>query len=347
MDKKRLLSLRMARQGFTAPVSRADYDALYRDLQPGRCVYWNGFGQPPTLAPRPDFDDLEYNRLRQRDHNLLKVRAAGNLGWIDADDLPLFAALYQKPLDVMTPAQEKLLTLLHRTGPLNIQQIKEETGWLVKEITPILHRLQEAYLLYEDQYDGEWDREWYPIEEMFPALDSQKPERETALETLLGRFAFRMAAFTLDEARAFLRLPVREIRAALQRMTGRGVLHEEDALFMLSEDVALLPETDPEIAPFVCLIHRNDPLYRACEPAIKAMIEPCTADLPYDCEPLEYILMDGRFVGAVVGHFRNGPYDLNDVVGICPLDSRREEILSLVRAMNFGKMPVRFESQPL
>ena len=32
---------------------------------------------------------------------------------------------------------------------------------LVKEITPVLHRLQEAFLVYEDQYDGEWDRSWY------------------------------------------------------------------------------------------------------------------------------------------------------------------------------------------
>lgn len=347
MDKTRIPALRMARQGFTSPVCEADYNALYRDLQPGRNVYWNGFGQPPTLTPRPEFDDLEYNRLRQRSRALLKVRAAGNLGWIDAADLPLFAALYQKPLVTMTFAQERLLTLLRRTGPLNIQQIKEETGWLVKEITPVLQRLQEAYMVYEDQYDGEWDREWYPMEEMFPELDAQKPEREAGLETLLDRFAFRMAAFTREEARSFLRLPVKEIRAALQRMTERGALLEEDGQFMRSGDAALLPDIAPDMSPFVCLIHRNDPLYRACEPAIKAMIAPCTADLSYDCEPLEYILMDGRFVGAVVGHFRNGPYDLNDVVGICPLSERRDEILALIREMNFGKMPVRFEGHPL
>ena len=28
----------------------------------------------------------------------------------------------------------------------------------------------------------------------------------------------------------------------------------------------------------------------------------------------EYILIDGEFHGASVGHFRNGPYDLNDIV---------------------------------
>ena len=43
---------------------------------------------------------------------------------------------------------------------------------LVKEITPVLHRLQEAFLVYEDQYDGEWDRSWYRFEEMFPGDES-------------------------------------------------------------------------------------------------------------------------------------------------------------------------------
>lgn len=44
---------------------------------------------------------------------------------------------------------------------------------LVKEITPVLHRLQEAFLVYEDQYDGEWDRSWYRFEEMFPETNPE------------------------------------------------------------------------------------------------------------------------------------------------------------------------------
>ena len=48
-----------------------------------------------------------------------------------------------------------------------MKQLKEESGLLVKEITPALHRLQEAFLIYEDQYDGEWDRGWYRFGEFF------------------------------------------------------------------------------------------------------------------------------------------------------------------------------------
>ena len=160
--QKKLLALRMQRQHLLEPVKQTDYAALYRDLQPGMNLYWHGFGQPPECRFRADYDDVEYNRGRQARRELVKGRfAGGNLGWILPEDLPLFAAMYRKPIPMMDDVQLTIMTLIERMGPLNIQQIKEETGYLVKEITPALHRLQEAFLLYEDQYDGEWDRAWY------------------------------------------------------------------------------------------------------------------------------------------------------------------------------------------
>lgn len=68
-----------------------------------------------------------------------------------------------------------------------------------------------------------------------------------------------------------------------------------------------------------------------------------TEGLPYDHEPLQYLLIDGEFRAACVGHFRNGPYDLNDIVCDLPdAEARRDEILQAVAAVNFGKTPLRF-----
>ena len=47
---KKIVSLRMERQHFVKKANEEEYIALYRDLQPGLNVYWNGFGQPPTLS---------------------------------------------------------------------------------------------------------------------------------------------------------------------------------------------------------------------------------------------------------------------------------------------------------
>lgn len=155
----KILSLRMERQFLTRKANEAEYIQLYRDLQPGQNVYWNGFGDPPSLSFRADFNDIEFNRERQAKRELIKGRfAGGNLGWIEPADLELFAALYMKPLKNPTEKHLCILELVEREGSLNIQQMKEEIGMLVKEITPVLHRLQEASLIYEDQYDVEWDR---------------------------------------------------------------------------------------------------------------------------------------------------------------------------------------------
>ena len=104
MDNEKIISLRMERQHLLHKADEQEYISLYRDLQPGVNVYWNGFGQLPVLSYRAAFDDMEFNRVRQRERKLVKGRfAGGNLGWIEP-----------------------------------------------KEITPILHRLQEAFLIYED-----------------------------------------------------------------------------------------------------------------------------------------------------------------------------------------------------
>ena len=60
MYDEKIRALRMERQHLLTPANETEYDALYRDLQPGQNVYWNGFGQPPTLSFRADFDDLAY-----------------------------------------------------------------------------------------------------------------------------------------------------------------------------------------------------------------------------------------------------------------------------------------------
>lgn len=87
MDAK-IISLRMERQCFINKADEDEYIKLYRDTQPGQNVYWNGFGQPPTLTFRAGFNDIEFNRDRQLDRKLIKGRfAGGNLGWIVPEDM--------------------------------------------------------------------------------------------------------------------------------------------------------------------------------------------------------------------------------------------------------------------
>jgi len=340
----RIISLRMERQCLANKANIEEYQRLYRDLQPGQNVYWNGFGQPPVLSFRADFDDIEFNRVRQSRHELIKGRfAGGNLGWIIPEDLELFAALYRKPLTDPSEEQLRVLGLIESSGPFNIHQLKEETGLLVKRITPILHRLQEAFLIYEDQYDGEWDRGWCKFSEMFPNADIGRYSRNNALKIILQRFAYRIVWFDTAMAKSFYKLPEKEIKLAAEELEKDGIFAAVDSGYMLKSDAELLKSYEPKQICSVYAIHRSDFLYKSHEHILKERAKEWTKGLEYDCEPLQYLLIDGEFRGAVAGHFRNGPYDLNDVVcDLTDAESRREDILKAVSEVNEGRTPMRF-----
>ncbi|MDR1630852.1 MAG: hypothetical protein LBS36_11700 [Oscillospiraceae bacterium] len=325
--KLQVNSLRMERQHLARQADEREYLELYRDTQPGQNVYWNGFGDPPSITFRAAFDDKEYNRARQESRALVKGRfLGGNLGWVMQEDMELFTCLCRKPLANRTLAQQTLLELIEREGPLNIQQMKELTGMLVKEITPVLHRLQEAFFIYEDQYNGEWDRGWYRFSEMFPHVDTQKYTRQEALQTMLRRFAFRNVLFDSKMAKSFFKLPEKEITTSVQALVNEGILCEAEDGYVLTADLPLLESTLTPAPRGVFAMHRNDFLVKSNEHRLKEKYR------HPDYDSLQYLLIDGEFSGVVLGHFKNGPYMIEDVVTEAP--SRDDEILQAVYRVN-------------
>ena len=325
-DNNKINALRIERQHLTRRANEAEYIALYRDTQPGQNVYWNGFGDPPSLTYRADFNDMEYNRKRQSNRALIKGRfTGGNLGWIMPEDLELFATAFIKPLTKLIERQAVLLELIERE-PLTIQQMKEETGMLVKEITPVLHRLQEAFLIYEDQFDGEWDRGWHKFSDMFPDVDLTKNTLHNALKTLLQRFAYRHVAFDIKMAKSFYKLPEKDIKKAVDELVTDGVLTEYECGYILHKDIAAL-DSNPALLPkTVYAMHRNDFLVKSNEHWLKERYTHSYPDTMY------YLLIDGEFRGVVAGKFRYTP-EIEDIILDLPDDeaaARQDEILKSV-----------------
>jgi len=337
VDGKKIAALRMDRQHLTHKANGDEYIPLYRDMQPGLSVFWNGFGDPPSLSYRAGFDDKEFNRRRQAERALIKGRfAGGNLGWIMREDLELFACLYRKPLDKPTVRQLALLALIEREGPLNIQQMKESVGMLVKEITPALHRLQEAFLIYEDQSDGEWDRGWYKFAEMFPDVSLSKYSRRDALKILLRRFVYRHVRFDAEMAKSFFKLPGKEIKAAADALVMDGDMVEYGGGYLLKADAALLRTYSGEIPHGVYAMHRNDFLVKSNEHWLKAKYPH-----PYP-DTLYYLLLDGEIRGAVVGKFRYTP-EVEDVLLEMPpheAAARKSEVLAAIHILCGADNPI-------
>ena len=330
--EQNIIALRMERQFLTRKANEAEYNRLYRDISPVQNVYWNGFGDPPSITFRAEFNDIEYNRARQNNRVLVKGRfQGGNVGFVELTELELFAGLYKKPIDKLNPIQAVLYELIEREGPLNIGQMKETTGFLVKEITPELHKLQEAFLIFEDQYDGEWDRGWYKFEDMFPDLNISEYTRHDALSVILKRFAYRHVFFDVKMAKSFYKLPEKEIKSAADDLIEQGELIIHNNGYILKSDLELLEKTNLAAPKSVFVLHRNDFLVKSSDHIIKEKFKHSEHDT------LQYILLDGEFKGAVIGKFKNGPYILEDIALDLPDDekiSRKAEILAAVYQVN-------------
>ena len=350
MDSEKIKALRMERQFLTRRANEEEYRLLYRDTQPGLSVYWNGFGEPPCLSFRADFDDTGYNRERQEKRELVKGRfAGGNLGWVEREETELFVCLYRSENRALTLGEEEMLELVRREGPISIQQIKEDTGLLVKEITPALHKLQECFLIYEDQYDGGWDRGWYVFEEMFPDVNIKRYTRIEALKKVLVRFAYRNVLIDTDMARSFYVLPKSDIERALYELTEERTLVAADGAYILATDSEILnTRTEYPDIHGVYAVHRNDFFFKSFRHLAEKRFKPYIGKREYECDPLQYLLIDGEIRGLCIGRYRYGPADINDVICDLPdAGERRDEILKAVQTVNAGSVIKRFMGEDL
>ncbi len=327
-----IIALRMERQYLTTPVGKRNYDRLFQDMSPVPTKYWTEPGDPPTLPAHSDFDDYDYNSRRRAKRDLLKGRfAGGNIAYVAKEDLELFACLYKKELSEYSNIALELMNLLEREGPMNIQLMKELTGLLVKQITPELHKLQEAFLVYEDQLDNDRDRGWYLFENEFPEINPNRYSKKEALKRVISRVGRLLVFFDVEMLRSFYRLPIKLIKEVVEELVKEGVILEVVIEgrkgFLLMEDREYLQEHSFEqVKPQVILLGRNDFLVRAYVEQLK---KPYTSD--YDT--LYYLLIDGEFHGAVVGKFKFGPHVLEDVIIDLPKEEktkRRAEIMAAI-----------------
>jgi hypothetical protein len=186
--------------------------------------------------------------------------------------------------------------------------------------------LQEAFLIYEDQFDGEWDRGWHKFSDMYPDIDLTKYSRNDALKILLQRFAYRHVTFDVKMAKSFYKLPEKDIKKSIVELVDSGVFVESDNGYMLREDYTLLDTLLVKPLKFVYAMHRNDFLVKSNEHWLK---ERYTHSYP---DTLYYLLIDGEFKGAVVGKFRYTPEIENIMLDFSKEESaiRKDEILKAV-----------------
>jgi len=329
VSREMIFAERLWRQRLTRPLGAdEDYVALFRLLQPVSPVADTRPGSPPSLQPRTAFDDRRTaDELRAR-RAIVKGRfLGGNLGYVLADDLALYANVFRKPLDHLSPIHETVLETVEFSGPLTPRQLKEESGLLNKQIMPALHRLQRAFLVYEDQVDDDWERGWYHFASEWPDVAVSGDRFQAAATEVLLRFLDGHVFATFEQLKDWSQLSAKSLKTLIGDMEAAGLIQSQKVKGLgegwAKADLQL--PTARAVKPSTFMLHRSDYLVRSHQSELKRRFG--------DGEVLQYLLIDGRFQGAVLGHWRIGPHDVSDITTELPSaerSRRRDEIVSVV-----------------
>ena len=332
MDTESVIGLRLLRHHLVPQLhDESGYLDLFRQLQPVSTVYYTYPGSPPSLSPRTTFDDQELTGSLRGSGKIVKGRfLGGGIGYVLREDLHIYANAFRQPLTRFNEKHLVVMEALQGCGPLAPRQIKEETGLLNKEIMPALHRLQKGSLVFEDQSDSDWERPWYLFEEAWPEVVLSDDRRIDALTEVLSRFLKSNVFPTLEQMKDWSRLPLRLLKTLVASMREDGLIEDAsvDGLGRGYLPVEDLSQVGVDGRPSVFMLHKADPLVRAHATELRRLFG--------QRETLQYLLIDGELKGAVLGHWRIGPHDVDDVAVLLPSREckvRREEVLSAIASV--------------
>lgn len=325
---------RLARQRLLYPIEKEtceqEYIELFRLLQPVSPVHFSRPGDPPRLVHRTSFNDFALaGRLRERNRMVKGRFCGGRIGYVLEEDLGIYATAFCKSVRKHKPIYDVILQLLRQSGGLTKDQLKEELpDCPASELNKALQTLQEAFLVYEHQPDTSWETGWFEFAtEWFP-VESDPFAKHKALLQVIHRFIRAMVFATATHIRSWSQLPANTIQLVLQDLLEEGTIipatvDRMGTGYICAEDMGLAITTT--CPPCTFMLDKADFLVRAHLNELKERFG--------GHEVLQYLLIDGTFQGAVVGHWRIGPYELDDVVLDLPAEQaaeRREEIINAI-----------------
>jgi len=312
MTLEQIIYLRMQRQGLIEPVDASSYEQLFRNMSPIPTKFWIEPGAAPTIEHRCDFNDGDANEFARRMRNIVKARfQGGRVGYVYQDELPLFAAAYNKPISHYTEVEMTILNLLHHEGPMSLKMMKEITGILNKDLAKAAQHLQKAFILFEDQVDKENDRAWFLLEDELDDLDFKKFDELQATEEIVRRFLMMNVMADTSMIKSFTKLSNKVLKKVIDGMLVAGKVVQVEVRevegYMLACDVDVVERVCETVPDQLLLLDMNDYLVKSNELALKKRFEKSKH------KTLGYIYKQGEIVGRLLGYFRFGPDDLEAI----------------------------------
>lgn len=175
------------------PGDEAAYLELFRRLQPMAPVHNTRPGDPPRLVHRTAYPDFEMSGgLRERGA-LIKGRFQnGRIAYVLEEDLQLYATAFRKDMTRFGVIHDDILTMVREAGGMSKDQLKEELPYRAGDIGKALEEFQKAFVLYEQQTDGDWDTGWLDFAEEWFTIPTDEESRRAAMEEVILRFVHAM-----------------------------------------------------------------------------------------------------------------------------------------------------------
>jgi len=332
MNWNNIFKLRMERLGFTNPAeSEAEYDEIFRRLQPVSTEYFTEPGRPPAIRDRALFDDVSYNRLLRQNQDIIKARFQGNtISYVLREEFDIYASAFAKPISKVDDTMMELYTVLNQVGPMEKSQLIEELDLKGPVVTKILQKFQRAFMVYELQPDKFGEQVWQTFESEWQEFDIKKSDAAESKKAVIRRFIQNMVVVDFDMISDWSRFSKRETNEVIANLEESGTIEKigesNESFWYLPEDrEEIQSRMMVQIIPSVHVIHKADYLYRAYESKLKAQYK--------GKEILQYILIDGEIKGAVEGHWRIGPHNIENITINLPKYKtaiRKDEIISEV-----------------
>lgn len=334
--KQTILHERMRRQRLLEPIEhpmyKEEYLQLFRLLQPVSPIYFTRPGDPPKLVHRTRFDDYDLSsELRSRQQYVKGRFWGGRVGYVLSEDLRTYAIAFRKPIAKPKDIHEDVFQYIRESGGCSKEMIKAELNYPAGQIAKALQDLQCAFLVYENQIDTDWDTGWFDFASEWFALHPTSEEVQEARIKVLENFVRAMVFATEGQMRSWSQWPRKTVQSVIYHMRELGMIERINVQklgegYMLTEDIRS-KFVDQSMPTTSFMLDRSDLLVRAHMDELKERYK--------DYEVLQYLLIDGQFQGSVIGHWRIGPHEIEDVIVELndeQASARKDEILDAVRA---------------
>jgi len=334
LEKKQVLSERMRRQRFIDPIesfeNEQEYMQLFKLLQPVSPVHNTRPGDPPKLVHRTLFPDEQLASELRESNRLIKGRfCGGRIGYVLEEDLPVYAAAFRKPLTKSSGVHEDIWRTIKHSGGISKDQLKQELQqYSASEITKALQSMHEAFLIYEHQPDTDWDTGWFDFATEWFEVETSEEQFFRAASKVIFTFIQSMAFATSANIKSWSQLPLKTIQRGLALLLGEQLITEAQVSelgkgYIRTEDVHSFTALDYTDSVF--MLDRSDIIVRAHMDELLKRYK--------GVEVLQYLLIDGEFKGAVLGHWRIGPYSLDNIaveLAADQIQKRKDEIITAV-----------------